>query len=102
MNTARGNQGDCRWPDWLRWATFQKLLESQEAEGGCSFQLGGRGGWASSWATYVLWDLDVGEGVLGGLCWQGPDAEGGGDDGQAGGGHHFSLRTGEKRRKRQN
>ena len=42
-------------------------------------------------STYVLRDLDVGEGVLGGLRGQGPDAEGGGDGGQAGGRHHFSL-----------
>lgn len=47
--------------------------------------------------AYVLWDLDVGEGVLGGLCRQGPDAEGGGDGGQAGGRHHFSLGGGEKK-----
>lgn len=52
-------------------------------------------------STYVLWDLDVGEGVLGGLRWQGPDAIGGGDGGQAGGRHHFSLNAEEKRRKEQ-
>lgn len=56
---------------------------------------------AGGGSTYVLGDLDVGEGVLGGLRWQRPDAEGGGDGGQAGGGHHFSLREEEKRRKEQ-
>lgn len=52
-------------------------------------------GWGS---TYVLGDLDVCEGVLAGLGRQGPDAEGRGEDGQAGGRDHFSLRTGAKRR----
>lgn len=41
--------------------------------------------------TYVLGDLDEGEGILGGLCWQGPGAEGRGDGGQTGGGDDFSL-----------
>lgn len=41
--------------------------------------------------TYVLWDLDEGEGVLGGLSRQGPDAEGRWDGGQTGGRHNFSL-----------
>lgn len=45
-------------------------------------------------STYVLWDLDVGEGVLGGLGRQSPGAEGGRDDGQTGGRHHFSLKGG--------
>lgn len=49
--------------------------------------------------TYVLWDLDEGEGVLGGLCWQGPDAEGRGDGGQTSGRHNFSLREEERRTK---
>lgn len=43
--------------------------------------------------TYVLWDLDEGEGVFGGLGWQGPGAEGWRDDGQTGGRHNFSLRN---------
>lgn len=42
--------------------------------------------------TYVLWDLDEGEGVLGGLSRQGPDAEGRWDGGQTGGRHNFSLK----------
>lgn len=43
--------------------------------------------------TYVLRDLDEGEGVLGGLGWQGPGAEGRRDGGQTGGRHNFSLRN---------
>lgn len=55
--------------------------------------------WGWGWgSTYVLGDLDIGEGVLAGLGRQGPDAEGRGEDGQAGGRDHFSLRTGAKRR----
>ena len=42
--------------------------------------------------TYVQRDLDVGEGVLGGLCGQGPGAEGGGDGSQTSGWYNFSLR----------
>lgn len=48
--------------------------------------------------TYVLWDLDEGEGILGGLCWQVPGAEGRGDGSQTGGRHNFSLRRGKKER----
>lgn len=47
--------------------------------------------------TYVLWDLDEGEGILGGLCWQGPGAEGRGDGSQTSGRHNFSLREDERR-----
>jgi len=45
-------------------------------------------------STYVLWDLDVGEGVLGGLRWQGPGAEGRGHGSQTSGRHNFSLMEG--------
>lgn len=47
--------------------------------------------------TYVLWDLDEGKGILGGLCWQGPGAEGRGDGSQTSGRHNFSLREDERR-----
>lgn len=47
--------------------------------------------------TYVLWDLDEGEDILCGLCWQGPGAEGRGDGGQTSGRHNFSLREDEQR-----
>lgn len=45
--------------------------------------------------TYVLWDLDEGEGILGGLGWQGPGAEGRRHGGQTGGWHDFSLKEDE-------
>lgn len=47
--------------------------------------------------TYVLWDLDEAEGILCGLCWQGPGAEGRGYGSQTGGRHHFSLRDDEQK-----
>lgn len=46
--------------------------------------------------TYVLWDLDEGEGVLSSLSRQDPGAEGRGHGSQTGGGHNFSLKEGIK------
>lgn len=47
--------------------------------------------------TYVLWNLDEGKSILGGLCWQGPGAEGRGHGSQTSRRHDFSLREDEGR-----
>lgn len=75
-------------------SNFQKLAErgTEEADNSANFGARGCRDMSAHLCTYVLWDLDEGEGVLRGLCWQGPGAEGGRHGSQTGARHNFSLR----------